>query len=110
MSPSSRRTRSVQVTWSPAVAPSGPSPAIARSSSRSASALAETGKRRVTGRAACCNSPMSSAGTSRWPPATYRTGSTTCQEKSTSAPNSKASLSLGSASSSRHGWMPMSTS
>ncbi len=67
-------------------------------------------KPRVTGRAACCNSPISSAGTSLMPLATNRAGSSTCQETSTSAVNSNASLSLGRARVSLKGWTPMSTS
>ncbi|MCI4141897.1 hypothetical protein [Streptomyces sp. MMS20-AI2-20] len=106
----SRRNRRVHVTWSPAGAPSGPTTVTASSSSRSARALSATAKRRVTGRAACCNSPISSAGTSRMPLATNRAGSSTCQVRSTSAVNSKASLSLGSVSVSVNGWTPMSTS
>ncbi|MFD0335264.1 hypothetical protein ACFQZ0_22405 [Streptomyces erythrogriseus] len=106
----SRRSRSVHVTWSPAGAPSGPTTVTAFSSSRSARALSSTAKRRVTGRAACWSSPTSSAGTSRTPQATNRAGSSTCQVTSTSAVNSKASLSLGRVSVSVNGWTPMSTS
>ncbi|MGW3634675.1 hypothetical protein ACWD7F_31750 [Streptomyces sp. NPDC005122] len=106
----SRRSRRVQVTCSPAGAPSGPRTVTAWSRSRSAAALSAMAKRRLTGRAACWSSPMSVAGTFRWPLSTNRPGSRTCQDRSRTALNSKASLSLGRVSSAEWGCTPMSTS
>ncbi len=53
---------------------------------------------------------MSRPGTSRCPLSTNRAGSMTCQDMSTSAENSNASLSLGSVSVPENGCTPMSTS